>query len=147
VYAFDAAEEMIACCSCAVTPNGLKSLSVGNDVNNNALTAGIANSVVLKLLATNASAGTLCNPASPSMATAPGSSQAPTTGLRAWSTTLHALSGSSAYNMSEKPFSFSTLTAAELTHVATTCGFIQSVGGGYGICGACQVGGLGGARQ
>src|SRR6202030_3842230 len=51
VYTFDPAEEMISCCACPVTPNGLNSLSVRNDLIGNTLTPGKPTSVIIKLLA------------------------------------------------------------------------------------------------
>jgi hypothetical protein len=35
------------------------------------------------------------------------------------------------------------LSAAELAHITSTCGFIQSNGSGFGICNGCAAGGLG----
>ncbi len=52
VYVFDPTEEEIACCSCPVTPNGLVSLSVKNDLISNTLTPSVPKSVVVKRLAT-----------------------------------------------------------------------------------------------
>src|SRR5947209_20236069 len=42
VYTFDPGEELISCCSCLVTPNGLNSLSVRNDLISNTLFPGVA---------------------------------------------------------------------------------------------------------
>src|SRR6185295_18053556 len=52
VYAFSPDEQMISCCSCLITPNGLISLSVVNDLISNTLTGVRPNSVVVKLVAT-----------------------------------------------------------------------------------------------
>src|SRR5438445_12015934 len=35
IYVFDPIQELEACCGCLVTPNGLLTLSVDNDLNNN----------------------------------------------------------------------------------------------------------------
>src|ERR1700722_9153010 len=45
VYTFDPSEEEISCCSCLVTPDGLMSLSVKNDLITNTLTSVIPSSV------------------------------------------------------------------------------------------------------
>src|ERR1035438_5330568 len=62
VYTFDPSEELISCCTCSVTPNGLVSLSVLNSLISNPLTPAIPPSVVIKLVAStgacNASAVT-----------------------------------------------------------------------------------------
>src|SRR5688500_7249763 len=41
VYAFSPDEQMISCCSCPVTPNGLVSLSARNDLISNTLTPAV----------------------------------------------------------------------------------------------------------
>ena len=50
VYTFSPDEQLISCCSCPVTPNGLVSLSVKNDLTSNTLTPATPTSVVIKLL-------------------------------------------------------------------------------------------------
>ena len=140
VYTFDPAEEMISCCSCLVTPNGSSSLSAQRDLISNPLTRGTPTSIVIKLLASTPIGGT-CNAATPT----------PTTlvrGMRAWGTTLHALPGFPAtYGTTETPFSPVELSATELTKLTTFCGFIQSIGSGFGICKSCQATSLGGATK
>jgi hypothetical protein len=141
VYTMDAAEEMISCCSCLVTPNALDSLSVLKDLVADRLTPGPApGEVVIKLLA-NAPDPGLCNAASPTF-------QNLTPGLLAWGTTLHnnpAAPGT--YKLTENPFQKATLSASELMKLTSYCGFIQAVGSGYGICNSCAVGGLGAVKK
>jgi hypothetical protein len=132
VYAFDPAEELVACCTCTVTPNGLVSLPV-----NSSLLAQTSNGVnppstVIELLATT-STGAACDATNVNPAQA-GS------GMSAWATTLHASPGSG-FVLTENPFSLGALTAAELNHLTSFCAFIQSNGSGEGICGGCSPGG------
>src|ERR1700759_383281 len=138
VYAFDPSEELISCCSCLVTPDGLKSLSVKQDLVTNTLTPGVPGSVVIKLLATAPVGGT-CNPASPTATTLVG-------GMRAWATSLHQNSVSGNFEITENAATNSVLSVSELTKLTTYCGFIQANGSGFGICKSCRVGGLGGAQ-
>ncbi len=105
VYTFDASEELISCCSCMVTPNGLNSLSVKQDLVSNTLTPGVPNSVVIKLLAsiplglTPAGTGGTCNPSSPNV------SNLLPSGMKAWGTTLHSLPTTPlTYGLTETPF-------------------------------------------
>jgi len=141
VYTFDPSEEMISCCTCLVTPNGLVSLSVQGDLISNTLSPSTPTEVVIKLVATDAGTGTniTCN------AGVPGSLAS---GMRAWGTTLHALPGTPAtYGLTETIFLPGGLSGAEYTHLTSFCGFINSNGSGFGICKSCRAGGLGGARQ
>src|SRR5256885_9139608 len=50
VYTFSPDEQLVSCCSCPVTPNGLVSLSVKSDLVSNTLTPATPTSVVIKLL-------------------------------------------------------------------------------------------------
>ena len=135
LYTFDPAEELISCCTCSVTPNGLQSLSVMRSLISNPLTPAVPTSVVIKIVAT---AGAACN----------ASTVAPANlahGLLAWGTALHQNTSTAAptYAVTETAFSEASLTAAELIHITSTCGFIQSNGSGFGICKGCAAGGLG----
>src|SRR5664279_6258816 len=60
VYVYDPSEEIVECCSCPVTPNGLVSLSAQRDLIINPLTRGNPTSVVIKIVAT-APVGGSCN--------------------------------------------------------------------------------------
>ncbi len=155
VYAYDASEELVSCCSCLVTPNGLNALSAKNDLIANTLTAGVPTSLVIKLLSTtplglapNGSGGT-CNPSSPIPTPAgPGIGGSLAPGMQAWGTTIHALPTTPVtYGVIETPFEPSDLSAGELTKLTTFCRFIQANGSGFGICKSCRTGGLGGATK
>jgi len=133
VYAFDPAEELISCCTCNITPDGLQTLSVLKSLTSNPATPEIPTAVVMKLVATS---GT-CN-----AATATAANLAP--GMLAWGTSLNAQpTVPVSYAVSEAPFEVSTLSAAELSHITSTCSFIQTNSSGFGICRGCAAGGLG----
>jgi len=132
LYTFDPQEELISCCTCTVTPNGLVSLSVVKSLISNPLTPAIPTAVVVKAVASTGA----CN----------ASQVGPLAhGLVAWSTTLHqnTSTASKTYSVTENPFSGAALTAAELAHITSFCGFIQADGTGYGICAGCPSNGLG----
>src|SRR5437899_9880055 len=63
VYVFSPDEQLISCCTCLVTPDGLVSLSALNDLISNTLTPGFPTSIVVKLLASSGTTGTAagCN--------------------------------------------------------------------------------------
>jgi hypothetical protein len=66
-------------------------------------------------------------------------------GLLAWGTTLHQNSSTSptGYLLTETAFSLAVLSDAEISHISSTCGFIESNSSGFGICKGCAAGGLG----
>jgi len=135
LYTFDPAEELVSCCTCTITPNALQSLSVLRSLTNNTLTIAIPTSVVVKIVASTG--GSTCNAAGVTTDTL-------VSGLRAWGTTIHQLpTATTSFGITETPFSDATLTAPELTHITSFCGFIQAIGSGYGICGGCASNGLG----
>jgi hypothetical protein len=150
VYVFDASEEILSCCSCPVTPNGLVSLSAQADLVSNPLTNANHTSIVIKLLATAPVAGSCNNSAllagGPSLAL----------GMAAWGTSLHAnttitvappMGGGTGYDVTEKPFTDSSLSAGEFARLAYSCGAVANVGSGFGVCNSCRLGGLGAQKQ
>ena len=134
VYVFAEDEQLIACCTCPLTPNGLATLSVENDLISNTLTPGAPSAITTLLVATS---GTCNTPV-----TAPNVAS----GLRAWGTTLHA-APAGGFSVTERPFSLLPFSDAELAQITATCGFIQSNGSGHGICGSCQAGAAGATRK
>ncbi len=62
VYVFDANQEMVACCSCRVTPNGLLSISVANSLTNNPVTSVVPVSGDIKIISTQAQGTRTCTP-------------------------------------------------------------------------------------
>ncbi len=143
VYTFDPAEELISCCACLVTPNGLDSLSAQTDLISNTLTPGVPTSIVVKLIATLPIAGT-CNAGNGGI---PFLGPQFASGLRAWETTLHNNAAAGAYQLTENVFQDATLSLTEDIKVTSYCNFIQSDGSGYGICKSCAVGGLGATKK
>ena len=145
VYAFDPSEEMVACCSCLVSPNALVSLSVQGDLLSNTLSPSTPTSLVIGLIATQGS-GALATCAPGLGGSDAAAALAP--GLRAWSNTIHALPGTPVhYGMTENDFQESRFTISEFNHLTSFCGFINSNGSGFGICKTCRNGGLGGVKK
>jgi len=135
VYTFSPDEQMISCCSCPVTPNGLVSLSAKQDLTSNTLTPAVPTAIVVKLLS-SAPVGGSCSSSSSS----PG---ALASGLVAWGTSTHAGAVPGTFYGSETAFSPATLSAGELTRLTQLCTFINGNGSGFGICRSCRLGGLG----
>ena len=153
VYAFSPDEQLVSCCSCLITPNGLVSLSVYDSLRSNTLTGVTPNSMVIKLVATGAGAaftGTACT----GSAAAAGTAAFPlAVGMAAWGTTAH-VPGANAVPAAPAPFAITetaftpaTLSAGELASINNRCTNIIGNGSGFGICRGCSAGGRGGARQ
>ncbi len=143
VYVYDPSEEVVACCSCPVTPNGLVSLSAQKDLIVNPLTRGNPTSIVIKLLAT-APVGGSCNNSALLAGT-------PTivSGMLAWGTTLTANTSAAAgtYAVIPTVVKPATLSAGEEARLAYGCGVVANVGSGFGVCNSCRLGGLGAVAQ
>jgi hypothetical protein len=141
VYVFTPDEEIVSCCSCPVTPDGLVSLSAKNDLISNPLTRGTPTSIVIKLVATVPVGGSCSNSA------AALSTETLASGMVAWGTTLHANTSAAAgtYNTTETAFTPSGLSASELARLSYVCGFVGLQGSTFGVCNSCRLGGLGGS--
>jgi hypothetical protein len=144
VYAFSPDEQLVSCCSCLVTPNGLVSLSVNSDLVSNTLTGVRPSSVVVKLVSTLAGtggSGTTCTNSAATLGT-------PVRGMLAWGTTIHtSASTAGGFDTTETPFSGATLSAAEFASIANRCTNIIGNGSTFGICRSCRAGALGAGSQ
>jgi hypothetical protein len=136
VFAFSPDEQLVSCCSCPVTPNGLIQMSIRNDILANTLTPQIPDSIVIKLIATLPKSGTCKN----SAAAVISGTQA--NGLLAWESTVHALSltGVAAVPVvTENKLAPATLSSGELNRLGQLCNFILANGSGFGQCRTCRV--------
>jgi hypothetical protein len=151
VYAFSPDEQLISCCSCLVTPDGLVHLSVNADLTSKTLTGVIPTSVVVKLVSTLAGTGGTGTSCSNSAATVafPGpaapAAGAIVPGMVAWGTTLHPQGGSAV--TTETAFTPATLSAGEVASISGRCASILGNGSGFGICNSCKAGGLGATKK
>ena len=144
MYTFSPDEQLISCCTCPVTPDGLASFSARNDLISNTITPSVPTSVVIKLLAS--SSASRCDASTVGTA-----NNVLATGMAAWGTTIHALpvtpgSPATTYGVTETKFTSATLSEAELTRITYLCGFLQTNGSGFGICRSCRLGGLAGVQ-
>ncbi len=152
VYAFSPDEQLVSCCSCLITPNGLVSLSVYDSLRSNTLTGVTPNSMVIKLISTGAGAaftGTSCT----GSAAAVGAAGFPVVaGMAAWGTSAHvpgagAVPGAPApFAITETAFTPATLSAGELASLNNRCLNIIGNGSGFGICRGCGAGGRGAGK-
>jgi hypothetical protein len=144
VYAFDAGEELISCCSCLITPDETVNLGVNRDLTVKTLTGVVPTSVTVQLIATvpaSGGGGTSCTNAAASVGTA-----TLAIGMVAWGTTLHALPTAGTYFGSETPFTPATLSAGNLASLGGRCASILGNGSSFGVCNSCRAGALGASK-
>ena len=132
-YVFDDSEEMQECCSCEVTPDGLTSESVNNNLTSNPLTGIIKTRGVIKVISSSVAA---IGPASFPNITLTKFTNKPTPGLRVWSTHIQRTTPTAgAYYVSESPAADSNLASSEETLLETLCLFINLLDGvDQGVC-------------
>ena len=128
VYVFDADQQMTECCGCVETHNGLRTLSVRNNLTSNPLTGVRSSNGVIKIV----SAAVNNSPCDPT------SNVTPKANLRAWVTHIQNAVGT-AWPITETESSDSTLGATELANLQAQCAFVNILGSGHGIC-SCGTG-------
>jgi hypothetical protein len=133
-YVFDNDQALSECCGCLVTPDGLRTLSVTQDLTRNPLTGTVSNNGVIVVLSTLPN-GAPCDPTGALGPTNLSTADfAPVPTVRAWATHIqNRVSG--AYPMTETAFSDVTASPAELELVTEECFFTVRLGSGQGVCG------------
>ncbi len=128
VYVFDANQEMVACCSCRITPNGLLTLSVANSLTNNPVTSVVPVNGDIKVLSTAANGSATCSPLTQNN----GLLQS-TVGF---GTHLQTSGGTAAGTfITETQLADAVLSAGELQFLFQGCQFARYLGSGKGTCG------------
>jgi len=128
IYVFDNDQQLTECCGCVETHNGLRTLSVRNNLTSNPLTGVRSNNGVIKIVSAAVNDGP-CDPTA---------NVKPTANLRAWVTHIQNAVGT-AYPITETESSDSTLGATELANLQAQCDFVNILGSGHGIC-SCGTG-------
>ncbi|MGA8866531.1 MAG: hypothetical protein WB510_06160 [Candidatus Sulfotelmatobacter sp.] len=120
IYVFDPNQELTECCTCILTPDGLRTLSVNSDLTSNPLTGVVLTGGLIKIVSS----------------TGPSASKLfPTPAIRSWTTHIQ----NSNFSETETASQDATLSSAEQTRLNSECGSIQRVGSGHGIC-SCGTG-------
>jgi hypothetical protein len=125
IYVFDSSQELSECCSCFVSPDGLRTLSVNTDVTGNPLTGVTLNTGLVKIVSTPTRGGLCPLP----------TSLTPTAAVRAWATHIQ----NSNFSITETSSQDATLSAVEVSRLQGECFAIQIDGSGKGIC-SCGTG-------
>lgn len=118
IYVFDDSQELQACGSCGITPDGLLSEDVKTQLTDNPLTGRVPTRGVIKVV---------------SDADGNPTSLAPTTGLRGWATHIQrATPTSGAYATTETPVADSNLSSGEQSLLQSLCYYAGLLGSGQG---------------
>ncbi|HTS38452.1 MAG TPA: hypothetical protein VMH04_22450 [Candidatus Solibacter sp.] len=125
IYVFDPEQELSACCSCLLTPDGLRTLSIDKDVTVNPLTGVTLTTGLIKIASTIPVSGTCPLP----------TVVHPVAAIRSWTT--HIQSGG--FAVTEGASQDATLSAGEISRLGRECYAIALVGSGKGIC-SCGTG-------
>ena len=128
IYVFDADQQLTECCGCVETHNGLRTISVRNNLTSNPLTGLRSTNGVIKIVSANVN-NSPCDPST---------NVTPRANLRSWVTHIQNPVGT-AYPITETESSDSTLGATELANLQAQCAFIGILGSGHGVC-TCGVG-------
>jgi hypothetical protein len=118
IYVFDANQEMLACCSCAITANGLLTLDIGDQLVENTLTTVEPETGVIKVVAdvkTRCDATSIVSPIEGA--------------LRSFG--VHLQTGGAA---TETLFQTAPLTNTEQAFLGNACSFVVYLGSGKGTC-------------
>lgn len=126
IYVFDPMQEMSECCSCFVSPDGLRTLSVNTDVTGNPLTGVTLSTGLIKIVSIPTKSG-VC-PLYPT-------TLAPTAAIRSWATHIQ----NSSFTITETASQDATLSSTEAKRLGGECYAIQQVGSKKGLC-TCGVG-------
>jgi hypothetical protein len=135
IYVFDDSQEMISCCSCQITADGLLSESVNKELTANTFTGrGELTRGVIKVLSARDS-----DPASPGLSI----------GLRGWMTHIQATTTTfpapgpgnpvnavekGPWFVTEDVLANSNLTELEYGNLGALCSYGLTIGSGYGLC-------------
>jgi hypothetical protein len=122
IYVFYPDQELAECCGCALTPDGLNTLSVNTDLTGKPLTGIPAVSGVIKIVSATDSG--VCNPAV--MVT-------PVPAVVAWGTHILAPS-TGGFWITETEFQSAPLSRSELAELQSECHSIQETSSPHGEC-------------
>jgi hypothetical protein len=122
VFVFDQLQELQACCSCLLSPNGLRKLSVNTDLTSDPLTGVVMTTGSIEIVSTEPLAGACPAPVS----------MKPVATLLAWATHIQ----DSTFVETEAASQSATLSSTELNTLNEGCYAIQlGTGGGTCTCG------------
>jgi hypothetical protein len=123
IYVFDDSQELLECCGCYTSADGILSESVNVDLTSNPLTGRRPVAGVIKVISNstgNVTSNTL------------------KAGIHGWMTHIQVSApvgeDVSNYSVTESPLADSNLSSAEKTALEQSCSFLMTLGSGQGVC-------------
>jgi hypothetical protein len=120
IFVFDPNQELSECCSCLLTPDGLRTLSVDTDLTSNPLTGVTLTTGKIAVVSTVPVSGACPLP----------TAVYPAAALRSWGTHIQ----NSNFTTTETASQDATLSSYEISRLAKQCLAIEIVGSGKGVC-------------
>ncbi|MGC2448261.1 MAG: hypothetical protein WA477_11500 [Candidatus Sulfotelmatobacter sp.] len=120
VFVLDANQEMSECCSCFLSPDGLRTLSVNTDLTRNPQTGVTLNTGAIKIVSTGTTGGACPLP----------TKFTPIAAVRAWTTHIQ----NASFAVTETASQDATLSTGEVGRLQAECTAIRTDGSGKGIC-------------
>jgi hypothetical protein len=120
IFVFDPEQELTECCSCLLTPDGLRTLSVNTDVTGNPLTGVILKTGLIKIVSTIPVSNACPIPTKVN----------PEPAVRAWTTHIQ----NNNFGITETGSIDATLSAGEVNRLSAQCYAIKLDGSGRGVC-------------
>jgi hypothetical protein len=130
IYVFDNDQEMNECCGCITTPDGLRTLSIKNDLTSNPLTVPV-NTGDIKIIGAFPNSSAPCDPTAGFLVPL-------YAGFNDWATHIQNKVGSS-FPITETGFTQSAISIGEGDSLIADCYFTQRLGSGRGVC-SCGTG-------
>jgi hypothetical protein len=128
IYVFDQDQQMAECCGCLISQDGLRTLSLNNDLIGNPLTGVSPVTGSIMLVTADHTSNLSCD----------ASSITPTGMGVAWATHLQTLDAKTSV-VTEEPLSQIPLGTTLSSNLQAQCQFIQLLGSGQGVC-SCGTG-------
>ncbi|SRR5208337_797422 len=124
IYVFDAREEMTECCGCSISADGIRTLSVQNDLTSHPATGVAPQAGIIEIVPAASISNQSCNAANIS----------PAGELVGWGTHLQ-VQATNTFTSTETPFDIVTLPPTESAVLQGLCGFLIANAPGICTCG------------
>jgi len=127
IYVFDDSQELSECCGCSISDNGMRTLSLLNDLTANPLTIKKPTAGIIEVVPSDPTQNPQCDPGSLS----------PTGEISGSITNVQSSAGS--FQVTETELLKDGLTSTQTMVLSTECGVMEQLGSGHGIC-SCGTG-------